>query len=350
MLAVHYDSISQLKSAAAEQGAQGDLFAQLTQKLTKTTKTGKPYLELTFADATDSMTIKVWDNAPWNAACRALSEGASVAVTADWQCSQYGMEAAQMEFRALAPQEEAALLSGGAEFAAKHEEDWQTIAQLIESMADPRLQALSRALLSVHEGRFRRAAAARGMHHARRGGLVEHTAGVMRAADSICAAYPQVNRDLVLAGALFHDCGKMWETCCPEDGFGVEYSEMGELMGHISLGIEIVNGLWKNICTPEQRNEWKSLKPGSEQVRLHLLHLIASHHGVLEYGSPVVPKTPEALVLHHADNIDAKMEMFRCAYETSTPLATNIRERKFGLGGNVVLPLPAFCSNENKEL
>ena len=350
MAIVHYDSISQMKSVAAEQGAQGSLFVQLTQKLTKMTKAGKPYLELTFSDATDSITIKVWDNAPWNAACRALCEGAALAVTADWQSSQYGMEAAQMEFRPLAPQEEEVLLSGGAELAARHEADWQTIVQFVESMVDPRLKALSLALLSVHEGRFRRAAAARGMHHARRGGLVEHTAGVMRTADSICSAYPQVNRDLVLAGALFHDCGKMWETCCPEQGFGVEYSEMGELMGHISLGIEIVNSLWKSICTSEQRNEWKSLQPGSEQVRLHLLHLIASHHGVLEFGSPVVPKTPEALVLHHADNIDAKMEMFRSAYETSASLAATIRERKFGLGGNAVLPLPVCSPMESEEV
>ena len=79
---------------------------------------------------------------------------------------------------------------------------------------------------------------------------------------------------------------------------------------------------------------------------MHLLHLIASHHGVLEYGSPVVPKTPEAMVLHHADNIDAKLEMFRSAYETSEQLAPSVRRRKFGLEGNVVTPLPAFAPAE----
>ena len=343
---MHYDTISQLKNAAAEGMSQGSVFVQLTQKLTKTTKTGKPYLELVFADASDTMAIKVWDNAPWNAACRAMQEGSTMAVTANWQSSAYGMEAAEMDFRPLSAEEEEALLSGGAELAERHAGDWQCILDFVAGMQDPRLAALCRALTETYEARFRRAAAARGMHHARRGGLAEHTAGVMRAAASICAAYPQVNRDLVLAGALFHDCGKMWETGCPEQGFGVEYNEMGELLGHISIGIEIVNSLWKNICTPEKRAEWKTLKPATEQVRLHLLHLIASHHGVLEYGSPVVPKTPEALVLHHADNIDAKMEMFRSAYETSPALAPTIRERKFGLGGNAVLPLAAYTSEE----
>ncbi len=343
---MHYDTILQLKNAAAGGQTYGSVHVQLTQKLSKSTKTGKPYLELVFSDAAESMSIKVWDNAPWNPVCRAVQQGSFLAVTAGWQSSQFGMEAADMDFRPLSPEEEEALLSGGAELAARHAADWQCILDFVAGIADPRLAGLCRALTEQYEQRFRRAAAARGMHHARRGGLAEHTAGVMRAAAAICSAYPQVNRDLVLAGALFHDCGKMWETGCPEQGFGVEYSEMGELMGHISIGIEIVNSLWKSICTPEKRAEWKKLQPATEQVRMHLLHLIASHHGVLEFGSPVVPKTPEALVLHHADNIDAKLEMYRCAYETSAELAPTIRERKFGLGGNAVLPLAHFTPGE----
>lgn len=339
---VHYDSVIQLKNAATEGVTQGRVFVQLTQKLTRTTKAGKPYLELNFADAADSMAIKVWDNAPWNAACRALVEGSFVAVTANWTCNQYGMDAADLEYRPLTPNEEEVLLSGGEALRSAQEQAWQEILAYIDSMKDPRLLALCRALTETHEARFRRAAAARGMHHARRGGLVEHTAGVMRAADAICNAYSHINRDLVLAGALFHDCGKMWETGCAEQGFAVEYSEMGELLGHISVSIEVVNKLWQGIYTAEQRAAWKLLTPASDQVRLHLLHLIASHHGVLEYGSPVVPKTPEALVLHHADNIDAKLEMFRVVYDTSEALAPTIRRKKFGLDGNAVCPLPMF--------
>ena len=343
---VLYDSIIHLKNVAAEGVTQGSIAVQVTQKVTKTAKTGKPYLELTFSDAQDSLTIKVWDNEYWHAACMALQEGMSISVTANWSSGQYGMEAKELDYRPLTAEEEDTLLSGGEELAARQEEAWQNILHLIDSMKDPRLLALCKMLVSTHEQRFRRAAAARSMHHARRGGLVEHTAGVMRTADAICSVYPNANRDLVLAGALFHDCGKMWETGCAEHGFGVEYSDMGELLGHISVGIEVVNKLWQSICTPEQRTEWKSLTPPTEQVRLHLLHLIASHHGTLEFGSPVVPKTPEALLLHHADNIDAKMEMFRSTYETSPALTPTIRQRKFGLTGNAVTPLAGFTSEE----
>lgn len=339
---VLYDSIIHLKNVAAEGATQGSIAVQLTKKITKTTKNGKPFLELTFADAQDSMTIKVWDNEYWHAACTALQEGVAISITANWSSGQYGLEAKELEYRPLSAEEEEALLNGGAELVAKQTEAWEDILQFINSMQDPRLRALSQALVSTHEQRFRRAAAARAMHHARRGGLVEHTAGVMRAADAICSAYPQANRDLVLAGALFHDCGKMWETGCAEHGFAVEYSDMGELLGHISVGIEVVNKLWQTICTAEQRAEWKVLTPPTEHVRLHLLHLIASHHGTLEFGSPVVPKTPEALLLHHADNIDAKMEMFRSAYETSPALSPTIRQRKFGLEGNAVSPLTTY--------
>ena len=343
---MHYDSVISLKSTAAEGETQGDVFVQLTQKLTKSTKAGKPYLELSFADAAESMVFKVWDNAPWNAVCQSMQEGAFMAVTAKWTCTQYGMEATDVDYRPLTPAEEEVLLSGGAELRRAQEAAWQEILDFIGGMQDPRLQALCRALTDTHQARFRRAAAARGMHHARRGGLVEHTAGVMRVAAAICSAYPHINRDLVLAGALFHDCGKMLETGCAEQGFAVEYTEAGELLGHISVSIEIANKLWQSICTAEQRAAWKPLTPPSEQVRMHLLHLIASHHGVLEYGSPVVPKTPEAMVLHHADNIDAKLEMFRSAYETSEQLAPSVRRRKFGLEGNVVTPLPAFVPEE----
>ena len=94
------------------------------------------------------------------------------------------------------------------------------------------------------------------------------------------------------------------------------------------------------MLTPENQTEWKTLVPSTEQVRLHLLHLVASHHGLLEYGSPVLPKVPEALILHHADNVDAKMEMFRATYEGATMLSDRVVQRKSPMQTNVVLPLP----------
>lgn len=343
---MQYDSLSQLQALAAEGVTQGTILAQVTQVNHKTTRAGKPYLELGLGDVAASFSIKIWDNAPWMAAFRALEAGQAVAVTGVWQMSDYGMEASELEVRPLQPEEEEALLAGGEALRTRQATDWEEIGQLVESIRDPRLHALCRALLENFEGRFRRAGAARGYHHARRGGLVEHTAGVMRAVEALSRAYPSLNRELLLAGALFHDCGKMWENAYPEHSLSMPYSDAGELLGHISLGIEVINRLWARLMTEERRAAWESLQPPTEQVRLHLLHLVASHHGSLEFGSPVVPKTPEALALNHADDLDARLEMFRSAYETSVRLAPHIQQRKPPLPGNVVSSLPSFASTD----
>ena len=338
-----FDSISQLLGQLSSGAAtQGIILAQIARKSMRTTKNGKPYLEVQLSDVGGSVTLKVWDNAPWFPTLQAASVGDSFAVSALWQNSAFGTEAAEVELRPLTPEEEEQMLSGGKELQQRQQRDWDDIIRLVGTLRDPRLAGLCRTLLSTCEARFRRAAAARGYHHARRGGLVEHTAGVMRAADALCTAYPTLNRDLLLAGALFHDCGKMWENAYPEHGLGMLYSDAGELLGHISLGIEVINKLWTSLCTEERKAEWQNLTPPSDQVRLHLLHLVAAHHGSLEFGSPVVYKTPEALALNHADDIDAKMEMFRCAYDESAELSPHIRQRRQPLPGHAVLPLPAF--------
>ena len=338
-----FESISRLISeTAAGEAVRGVIFAQLAQKVQRTTKNGKPYLEVQLADAADSVTLRIWDNAPWNSMFQAVNASESVAVGALWQNSAYGMEVADVELRPLTPEEEESMLAGGPELRARQEADWRDICSLTGSIADPRLALLARALLENFEGRFRRAGAARGYHHARRGGLVEHTAGVMRTAAAICTAHAHLNRDLLLAGALFHDCGKMWENGYPEHSLAMPYHDAGELLGHISLGIEVINRLWGGICTEELRREWESLDPPTDQVRLHLLHLVAAHHGSLEFGSPVVPKTPEAFALNIADDLDAKMEMFRGAYESSPALSAHVRQRKMPLPGNVVEPLASI--------
>jgi 3'-5' exoribonuclease len=139
---------------------------------------------------------------------------------------------------------------------------------------------------------------------------------------------------------LFHDSGKLWENALPPDGFTMPFSEAGELLGHIPIGIELVNQLWRRLLAGEEAGAWSNLQPENEQVRLHLLHLIASHHGELQFGSPVVPKTPEAWALHYVDNLDAKMEMMSAAYVSSRQLGLRIYERVWPLPGNLVAPLP----------
>ena len=141
---------------------------------------------------------------------------------------------------------------------------------------------------------------------------------------------------------LFHDAGKLWENHVAEDAFGIEQCERGELLGHINMGIEIVNSLWRQLKADDAFAEWKKIEPGSECVRLHLLHLIASHHGELAFGSPVLPKTPEAFALHYIDNLDAKMEMVFGAYGSAKQVVPNIYDRTRPMTQYLVEPLKAF--------
>jgi 3'-5' exoribonuclease len=211
-------------------------------------------------------------------------------------------------------------------------------------MHDPRLRGVCSLFLERHGERFRRTAAARENHHARRGGLVEHVAQMMRSALALAGAYPQLNRDLLVAGVLFHDCGKLWENSYPEQGFAMPFHLHGEMLGHITLGLELVNKLWRELLERPEAAQWATLEPSNDQARLHLLHLIASHHGEYQFGSPVLPKTPEALVLHHVDNIDAKLEMFRRGYQTSRELGPGIFERFRPWPVNIIAPLPSMAS------
>ncbi|PYK24299.1 MAG: hydrolase, partial [Verrucomicrobia bacterium] len=220
------------------------------------------------------------------------------------------------------------------------------IEKTIHTISDPRLRGLCEAFLKEWGDRFRRTAAARNYHHARRGGLVEHTAQMMRVAKEIAPLYPQLNRDLLITGILFHDSGKLWENALSENGFVMNYDERGELVGHISIGLELVNALWRKLSA-ENAEAWKNLVPASEDVRLHLLHLIGAHHGEKEFGSPVAPKTPEAMALHYIDNLDARLEMFAAGYMTAKPLAARIFDRVRPLPGNLVKSLEKFSGPPN---
>ncbi|MCB1237489.1 MAG: hypothetical protein KDM91_20665, partial [Verrucomicrobiae bacterium] len=120
--------------------------------------------------------------------------------------------------------------------------------------------------------------------------------------------------------------------------------EASELISHIPVGMEIVNRLWRDLIDSDAAADWLALEPSSDRVRLHLLHLIASHHGELQFGSPVVPKTPEAFALHYIDNLDAKLQMVFEAYEKAPELGKGVFEKVWPLPGNLVGPLEAFAA------
>jgi 3'-5' exoribonuclease len=335
-------TLTEIRREAQNGAVPARVHVQVEAVTAKTQRDGKPYCELALADACDRMTLRVWNDHPNYKACSAFTTESFIELTGDFRVHpQYGLEADKWMVRPLSEQEERELLEGPADLRIKQASDWEFIVQSIGTILDPRLRALSETFVNKWGDRFRRAAAARKYHHARRGGLVEHTAQMMRIARAIAPLYAQLNLDLLIAGILFHDSGKLWENQFSETGFVMSYDELGELVGHISIGLELVNSLWQRLAA-ENADVWKKYCPSSEDVRIHLLHLIGSHHGDKQLGSPVDPKTPEAMALHYIDNLDARLEMFAAGYTTAKPLAARIFDRVRPLPGNLVKSLEKF--------
>ena len=175
----------------------------------------------------------------------------------------------------------------------------------IDSIQNPKMKALARSFFIEDRELalvFRSHSAAKSVHHGFVGGLLEHTLGVVRLCDFYCKQYPVLNRDLLLVAAMLHDIGKVKElSAFPEN----DYTDEGQLLGHIIIGAEMVSERVKKI-------------PGFPvKVANELKHCILAHHGELEYGSPKKPAMIEAMALHMADNTDAKMETLRELLEGS---------------------------------
>jgi 3'-5' exoribonuclease len=170
---------------------------------------------------------------------------------------------------------------------------WSRLMALIGEVADPHLKQLLYRILADPDdaARFRSTPAARTMHHAFRSGLLEHTVSSATAARLLARHY-HLCEDLVVAGAILHDLGKIWEL---EADVTIEYSDDGRLLGHLTLGV---------LRVEQALGE---LPRFPAETRRHLLHILLSHHGEYEYGSPRRPKTPEALLVALVDGLDAKL-------------------------------------------
>ncbi len=335
--------ITSLKRATLEGRVEAAIHAQVEAIHRKETREGKPFFEVALADAEARLLLRAWSDTPTFAFCEKLSAGVFVEVSGEFtHGTGFGVESKRWSCRELDAGERDILLGGPPALRERQKADFDYLVSSAAQITDPRLRCLVDMLFHDYGERYRRAAAARVNHHARRGGLVEHVAQMLRTTLAIATAYPQLNRDLLIAGVIFHDSGKLWENALPADGFQMGFDERGELLGHITIGIELINALWRKLLATEVAGSWSAMQPPSEDVRLHLLHLIASHHGELQFGSPVQPKTPEAWALHYVDNLDAKIEMITMGYRNSKHLAPRIQERAWPLPGNLVTPLPPF--------
>ena len=340
-------TIASLKQTAGTSALSASFDAQVERRVERETKTGKPFYEIFLVDGTGEMKLKVWDNRPQFGALQEIADGSLLRFSGEWTQNQYGLDSGKWDMRRLNETEGAEFLAGDPETKARQDGDWADIERMLGEIADPRLHEVCAEFVRQYGDRFRRSAAARKNHHARRGGLVEHVAQMMRAAEAMCSVYTALNRDLLVTGVLFHDCGKMWENNYPEVGFTQPFSLPGEMLGHIPLGIEAVNKLWRDMMEKPCAEGWKELEPATADIHLHVLHLIASHHGTHEWGSPTLPRTPEAMALHYIDNMDAKYEMMRMGYESSPEIAPGIQDRQFPLPASLVKPLAHFSSEKS---
>ena len=174
---------------------------------------------------------------------------------------------------------------------------YQEVTQWIQKVSEPHLAQLLYHFYRDDEKlaqRIRIHPAAKSVHHNFVGGFLEHVTSVTRLADFLAQSYHPVNRDLIITAALLHDIGKLWELNPMPAG---DYSMEGQLLGHIMIGYDMVRDAIRDIA---------DFPP---ELALQLEHIILSHHGELEFGSPKVPMTMEAMVIHLADNTDAKMKM-----------------------------------------
>ncbi|MBV8816357.1 MAG: HD domain-containing protein [Verrucomicrobia bacterium] len=336
-------SIQELRERVITGPVLTAVFAQIESITEKQTRDQKPYYELVLRDLVGVMTIRVWNDHPAFNFCSQVQPGAPVCIEGEfWAGNSYGLEVRNWQIRDLNLDERAMLFEGPEQVRERQRNDFNEIASTIESIGDPRLRRMGQLFLLEFGERFKRSAGARNVHHARRGGLVEHVAQMLRAADAVAGVYSNLNRDLLLIGVLLHDAGKMWENNFPKESLQMPYDLYGELIGHISIGGELVNRLWSRMRQEPDFETWKEFSPESELVRVHLLHLVIAHHGEKSFGSPVEPKTPEAWALHLIDNLDAKLELIFSAYRTAVRLSPHVLDRVRPLHSNPVVPLPKF--------
>lgn len=265
-----------------------------TQKNSAMSKAGKPFLNLTIADKTGEMTVRVFDNA--ERIGQVFMEGDFIYLQGRVQLFQSNLQTIAKHIERVPPEQ----LNPEDFMPASHMDPGRmegALRAIVGSMQDEHLRSLCVTLLDDPEAgpRFFKAPAAKSMHHAYVHGLLEHTLSMARLVELICTHYKNLDRDMLLAGVVFHDLGKIYELSYD---IGIDYTEPGKLLGHINIGMLLVDRYAEGI-------------EGFPVEKKRLLeHLLLAHHGSREFGSPVLPATVEASILHHLDNLDAKINAF----------------------------------------
>lgn len=294
-------------------GQECDLFALLTVKELLATRDGKPYHRVGFRDARREVSFPIWQDSPWAEDCKQTwSPGVCYKLRALYRETTYGP---QLEIRKIRPVTDADQADGydpqmflpRSRF--ESTEMWTHLVELIDGKVDDAgLRRLTHALMSDHRERLLALPAATRNHHAYMGGWLEHVLSVTRTAVYLAEKYddyypdlkPRLSRSLVVAGAVLHDIGKLCELEWQPEGAAMTAS--GALIGHILQGRDLVREAAARLAAAGQ--------PVDAELLLRLEHIVVSHQRLPEWGSPKPPMTPEALLVHYADDLDAKFQMY----------------------------------------
>lgn len=273
----------------------------VTEKNLAFSQKGSPYLNLRLKDKTGEVEGKIWENATqWD---KKFQKGDIVQV-----------QSRAVSFRntiQLSIQDVQKMEDGDVnpvDYFPSAERDIEEIFGEMMSHVDriktPCLKTLLEAFFKddAIAGLFKKAPAAKSFHHVYIGGLLEHTLSVVRLLEIVANHYHDIDRDVLITGGLLHDIGKIYEFSYDRI---IDYSDQGRLIGHIVIGVEMLNA---KIATMENF---------PDALTLALRHLLLSHHGTQEFGSPKRPKTLEALIVHHIDDLDAKVNAFQGFIEDS---------------------------------
>lgn len=266
----------------------------VTEKNTAFTQKGTPYINLRLRDRTGDVDGKIWDNA--DVLDKRFRKGDVVHVTG--RAVSY-RDTLQVTISEITKADGAGFRPEDYLPSSKEDIDemFEAFTGCIATVEDPWLRALLEAFFSdeTFALRFKRAPAAKGFHHAYIGGLLEHTLSTVKLLDMVARHYPMIRRDLLITGGILHDIGKIAEF--DYDGM-IDYSTEGRLVGHIVMSVEMLDSKIAGI---------ENFPPA---LAMELKHILVSHHGETEFGSPKRPKTVEALVIHMVDDLDAKIHAF----------------------------------------
>ncbi|MDP9120952.1 MAG: HD domain-containing protein [Acidobacteriota bacterium] len=294
-------------------------FALVTKKELRQDRNGKSYLDVEVADASGSIIAKVWADSP---ALNAQFEAHSfVAIRGSVKSYRDQLQLSIDDCR-LATDEDRRYGFDEALLVPSTREDvddlWRRLELLMEQVERPPLRRLAAETLALYGPELRQHPAAKAMHHAYRGGLLEHVVSMGELAAMVCRHYRELDSDLLLVGVLFHDLGKLYELgAMPAN----DYTLVGRLVGHVVIGRDLL------------RERCAAIPDFPADLQLLLEHMVLSHQGKKEYSSPVEPMTPEALALHFIDDLDSKLNQLQTARDNSPGILFHR-----GLGRFVYLP------------